>query len=230
MRSLVVNADDLGYDPEIDRGILEGHARGIVTSATAMVTTPFSAAALRSAPVTLGIGLHAVLVPGLSAPAFERLLREQLSRFEDLRGAPPTHLDSHKHVHATPAALEAFRAVARERDLPVRAIDPVMAAYLREGGVLAADWFLGDASLRPAWTVERLTAAIEGLGEGVAELMAHPGYRPSHARTSFGVERESELAALCSDAVRRAVERAGVRLVGFAGARPELSRWPSGKR
>ncbi|MCM2333784.1 MAG: ChbG/HpnK family deacetylase, partial [Anaeromyxobacteraceae bacterium] len=45
-RRLVVNADDLGYDPEIDRGILEAHARGLVTSATAMVETPFAAAAL----------------------------------------------------------------------------------------------------------------------------------------------------------------------------------------
>jgi hypothetical protein len=60
--------------------------------------------------------------------------------------------------------------------------------------------------------------AIEALGEGVSELMAHPGYRPSHARTSFGVEREAELAALCSDAARRAVGRSGVRLTDYRAA------------
>lgn len=218
MRLLIVNADDLGYDPEIDRGILEAHARGIVSSSTAMVTTPFSAAALRAAPATLGIGLHAVLEPGLTAAALERLLRDQLSRFEDLRGASPTHLDSHKHLHAAPAALEAFAAVARERGLPVRAIDAAMVARLRAAGVLAADHFVGDAALRPAWTSERLVEAIEALGEGVSELMAHPGYRPSHARTSFGVEREAELAALCSDAARRAVGRSGVRLTDYRAA------------
>jgi predicted glycoside hydrolase/deacetylase ChbG (UPF0249 family) len=98
-----------------------------------------------------------------------------------------------------------------------------MAAWLRAGGVRTADRFLGDAALRPAWTIERLAAAIDGLGEGVAELMAHPGYRPSHARTSFGVERETELAALCSEPVRRAVEGAGVRLVDYAGARAVLA-------
>jgi predicted glycoside hydrolase/deacetylase ChbG (UPF0249 family) len=223
VRLLIVNADDLGYDPEIDRGILEAHARGIVTSATAMVTTPFSAAALRAAPATLGVGLHVVLEPGLSPPAVERVLREQLARFEALRGAAPTHLDSHKHLHATAAAREPFRAFARDRNLPVRSIDAAMVAFLREGGVLTADRFLGDGALRPAWTVERLAAAIEGLEEGVAELMAHPGYRPSHARTSFGVERETELGALCSEAVRRAVERAGVALVDYAGARAALA-------
>jgi predicted glycoside hydrolase/deacetylase ChbG (UPF0249 family) len=219
VRLLVVNADDLGYDPEIDRGILEAHARGIVTSATAMVGTPFSADALRGAPATLGIGLHAVLDPSLEGDEVERTLRDQLARFEALRGAPPTHLDSHKHLHAAPAALEAFVRVARERGLPVRALDATTRARLRAGGVFAVDRFLGDAALRPAWTAERLAAAIAALGDGTAEVMAHPGYRPSRARTSFGVEREAELAALCAPVVREAVVRAGVRLCDYVGVR-----------
>lgn len=219
MRLLIVNADDLGYDPEIDRGIFEAHVRGIVTSTTAMVGTPFSASALRSAPATLGVGLHAVLGPGLPAAEVERTLRDQIARFEDLRGAPPSHLDSHKHAHAEAPALAAFVRVARERGLPVRAIDDPTRAALRAGGVPVADCFLGDAGLRPAWTEERLAAAIAALGEGTAEVMAHPGYRPSHARTSFGVEREVELAALCAPSVRAAVERAGVRLCGYGALR-----------
>lgn len=216
MRLLVVNADDLGYDPEIDRGILEAHARGIVTSATAMVGTPFSAAALRAAPDGLGIGLHVVLEPGQGAPEIEAALRAQIERFEALRGRPPTHLDSHKHLHAAPAALGVFARIARERGLPVRAIDGAMRARLREAGVATTDRFLGDAALRPAWTLARLLEAIRDLGEGTAELMAHPGHRPSHARTSFGVEREEELAALCAPEVRPALERAGVRLGTWA--------------
>src|SRR5512143_3252516 len=96
---LVVNADDLGYDPEIDRGILEAHARGLVTSATAMVETPFAADALRSAPPSLGVGLHAVLDPSAGRDDVAAALRRQLDRFEALRGVPPTHLDSHKHAH-----------------------------------------------------------------------------------------------------------------------------------
>ena len=222
MRILIVNADDLGYDPEIDRGILEAHARGIVTSATAMVTTEFAAAALRTAPATLGIGLHAVLDPAASPVEQERELRRQLAAFEALRGAAPTHLDSHKHVHATANALGAFVTVALERGLPVRALDAAMAARLRALGVLTADRFLGDASLRPGWTPARLAEAIERLGDGVSELMAHPGYRPSHARTSFGIEREAELEALCSVEARAALARADVRLSDYPGARSRL--------
>jgi predicted glycoside hydrolase/deacetylase ChbG (UPF0249 family) len=219
MKLLVVNADDLGYDPEIDRGILDAHARGIVTSATAMVDTPFAEAALRAAPATLGLGLHAVLDPSLPRAAAEAALLRQLERFEALRGAPPDHLDSHKHAHAAPALLEAFAAVAAPRRLPVRALDGAMRAALRARGVATTDHFLGDASARPAWTEASLAAALAALPEGTTELMAHPGYAPSRVPTSFGVEREVELGALVSPAARAAAAAAGVCLSSFAALR-----------
>jgi hypothetical protein len=219
VRLLVVNADDLGYDPEIDRGILEAHARGVVTSATAMVETPFAAAALAAAPATLGVGLHAVLDPAAGRDEAEAGLRRQLARFAALRGRPPTHVDSHKHAHAAPAVLDAVAAVAAEEGLPVRAVDARMRAALRARGVATADAFLGDAARRPAWTLAALLEALGGVGEGVTELMAHPGYAPSHARTSFGAEREVELRALCDPAVQRAITAARIRLCHYAELR-----------
>lgn len=225
MKLLIVNADDLGYDPEIDRGILEAHARGLVTSATAMVETPFAADALRAAPATLGVGLHAVLDPALPPAAAEAALRRQLARFRALRGASPTHLDSHKHAHAAPALLEVFARVAAEERLPVRALDAAMRGALRARGVATPDHFLGDAARRPAWTEGALVAALAELPDGTTELMAHPGHAPSHARTSFGVEREVELAALCSPRARDALGSAGVHLHSFGDA---FGRGPGG--
>jgi chitin disaccharide deacetylase len=212
---LVVNADDLGYDPEIDRGILEAYRRGVVTSASAMVETPFAEAALAGAPPSLGVGLHAVLDPGLSRAGAEAATRRQLATFERLRGGPPTHLDSHRHAHAAPEALTGISAVARERGLPVRAIDPGMRAALRAAGVRTADHFLGDAARWPFWTPERLLAALAGLRGGVTELMCHPGHPPSHARTRFGAEREVELSALCDPRAREALASLGTRLASF---------------
>lgn len=215
-RRLVVNADDLGYDPEIDRGILEAHARGLVTSATAMVETPFAAAALAAAPATLGVGLHLVVDPSAGEAEARAALLRQLGTFEALRGAAPTHLDSHKHAHARPGVLAAVAAVAAARGLPVRAMDEALRAALRGRGVRTTDAFLGDASLRPGWTEATLLAALAALPVGVTELMAHPGYRPAVARTSFGVEREEELRALTAPACRRAVEAGGIELRSFA--------------
>jgi predicted glycoside hydrolase/deacetylase ChbG (UPF0249 family) len=224
-RRLVVNADDLGYDPQIDRGILEAHARGVVTSATAMVDTPFAAAALRAAPASLALGLHAVLDPALRRAQAEAELLRQIARFAELRGAPPTHLDSHKHHHARPELLDAFAAVGATRGLPVRALDAPMRDLLRARGVRTTDHFLGDADLRPCWTPERLASAVGALEDGTTELMCHPGYAPSHARTSFGAEREVELRALCDARVREALARAGTVRVSFKDlANPDTAR------
>src|SRR5206468_2930594 len=57
---VVVNADDLGLSPGVNRGIIEAHERGIVTSASLMVRWPAAAEAAayaRSRP-QLGVGLH----------------------------------------------------------------------------------------------------------------------------------------------------------------------------
>ena len=214
-KRLVVNADDLGYDPEIDRGILEAHARGLVTSATAMVDTPFAEQALRAAPASLGVGLHAVLDPALPRAQAEVELLRQIARFTALRGAPPTHLDSHKHHHARPEVLAAFAGVAAMFRLPVRALDPPMRDFLRGSGVRTTDHFLGNAEMRPCWTPERLADALAALPDGTTELMCHPGYAPSHARTSFGAEREVELGALCDPRARKALARVGAALTTF---------------
>ena len=58
---LIVNADDYAMSPGISRGILEAHARGVVTSTTALVNTPGAVEALavaRADTPTLGLGLH----------------------------------------------------------------------------------------------------------------------------------------------------------------------------
>jgi predicted glycoside hydrolase/deacetylase ChbG (UPF0249 family) len=181
-----------------------------------MVDTPFAAAALRAAPASLGVGLHAVLDPAADVASAEAGLRAQLSRFRALRGGAPTHVDSHKHAHARPAVLDAVARVASEQRLPVRALDEGMRRELRRRGVRAADRFVGDATLRPAWTLDRLLAALAGLGDGVTELMTHPGHAPAFARTSFGAEREIELAALCHPEARALLATGGVRLGTYA--------------
>jgi chitin disaccharide deacetylase len=214
----LVNADDLGYDPAIDRGILEAHRRGLVTSATAMVETPFAERALAGVPATLDLGLHAVVDPAAGPAAVEDALSRQLARFRDLRGAAPTHLDSHKHAHLHPAARAAFAAAARREGIPLRALDAGLRAWLRAAGVLTTDAFLGDAALRPCWTRERLLEALTSLPEGVVELMCHPGYAPTHARTSFAAEREVELASLCEPNARAALAAASAVLTGFGSA------------
>jgi len=63
---LIINADDFGLTPGINRAILELHQAGVLTSATLMANGPAfdDAAAIAHANPTLGIGCHVVLTDG----------------------------------------------------------------------------------------------------------------------------------------------------------------------
>jgi len=214
-RRAIVVADDLGYDPAIDEGILRAHRQGVVTAASALVVGPFAEGALAAAPSTLPLGLHLALVPGMDAAQAEAEIRWQLERFMVLRGALPVHLDGHRHIHAEPPVLEGLLRVAAPLRLRVRALDVSMRERVRASGARACDAFLGDADLRPCWTAERLLAAIPGLVPGTSEIMMHPGLAPVHVRTSFGAEREVELSAAVDPRVRAAFRANGIVLSGF---------------
>jgi hopanoid biosynthesis associated protein HpnK len=74
LRRLVINADDLGLTPGVNRGIFDAARGGVLTSASLMAIAPATdeaIAGLRDHP-GLGIGCHLMLVDGLSAlPAHE---------------------------------------------------------------------------------------------------------------------------------------------------------------
>ena len=66
LRSLVVNADDLGLTVGVNDGIFDAHDRGILTSASLFANAPATADAIRRARAqpSLGIGVHLTLVDG----------------------------------------------------------------------------------------------------------------------------------------------------------------------
>lgn len=66
---LILNADDFGLTPGVNRAIAELHAAGVLTSATLMATAPAfdDAVSLALAYPTLGVGCHIVLVDGIPA-------------------------------------------------------------------------------------------------------------------------------------------------------------------
>ena len=139
-----------------------------------------------------------------------------VARAGDLLGAPPTHVDVHRHLHRYPAVLEALCRLAGPRGLPVRALDDGMRAELHRAGVRTTDHFVGEASGEAYWTELRFAGTVAALADGVTELMCHPGYPPRETRTSYALQRAVELATLTSAAARQAILDAGVTLGSFA--------------
>jgi hopanoid biosynthesis associated protein HpnK len=66
VRRLLINADDFGFTPGVNRAILEAHTQGVVTSATLMANGSAFDDAVRTARSTqrLSVGCHVVLVDG----------------------------------------------------------------------------------------------------------------------------------------------------------------------
>lgn len=239
-RALIINADDLGYDPAVTRGILRAMREGVVSSATFMVNTPDSEAAAREAR-GLAVGLHFNLARGTPVwSGFPRtLLGEdgglvesraatlppdvveaeafaQLARLAGLLERPATHVDVHKHLHRHPHVLEGLARAARAAGLPVRSIDADMRRALQAHGVSTNAHFIGDAGTEAYWTLERLESHLASLPpDGVIELMCHPGYRPETLKSGYSAQREVELDTFLHPRARELLARAGLAPADF---------------
>jgi len=66
LRRLIVNADDFGFTPGVNRAIVEAHTLGIVTSSTLMASGPAfgEATQMAKASPALSVGCHIVLIDG----------------------------------------------------------------------------------------------------------------------------------------------------------------------
>ena len=216
MKYLIVNGDDFGAGPGINLGIVEAHRLGILTSTSLLVNAERSeeAAALGRAAPKLSVGLHADLLSELERPAVgSQGLREslcsQLSRFEELMGRLPTHLDSHHNVHLNPQVLPVFLELARKHGLPLRGHSSV-----RYFSKFYGQW--GGRTHLEQISVEKLASMIETeIGEGFTELSCHPGHVDANHHTTYSIEREAELRTLCDQRIRDALSEQAIRLISY---------------
>jgi len=88
VRRLIINADDFGLTSGVNRGIVEAHSRGIVTSATVMAAGDRfqEAASLSAQAPELSVGCHVLLVDGppvLNPSQVSTLLPASAHRFRE---------------------------------------------------------------------------------------------------------------------------------------------------
>ena len=233
-RLLVVNADDFGQSRSVNRGIVAGHERGIVTSASLMVRWPAAAEAAgyaRQQP-ELSVGLHLDLgewvyrdgtwvalyevVPVGDGDAVAGEVAAQMEAFQQLMGCDPTHIDSHQHVHRREPARSVVIDVARRLGVPLRGCtEQVGHCGDFYGQTLEGNPFPDGIS------VERLVRIIETLHNGCTELGCHPG-EGDDLTTMYRRERSQEVQVLCDPRVREAVRTAGVQLCSFRALRATM--------
>lgn len=114
MRRLIVNADDFGFTPGVNRGIVKAHTNGVVTSATLMANGKAfrEVRELAKQVPNLSVGCHVVLING------DPVL-------------PPARLPSLTRLGRFPDGLKMFAARALTRQLDASEIAAEAAAQIR---------------------------------------------------------------------------------------------------
>jgi predicted glycoside hydrolase/deacetylase ChbG (UPF0249 family) len=200
MRYLIVNADDFGYSQGINKGIIEAHTNGIVTSTSVMVDGMASneAADLKQYP-ELSVGLHFVLG---SDDALAELTR-QVEKFISITGRKPDHLDTHKMRPRDERVRTALEAYAKENGVPVRCL----------GFAKFIDSYIGLNDPNGV-TLDSLRRAIDQATDEYNELMCHVGYSDDYLRqtSSYNDLREAELQAITDPTIKKYLESIGLTL------------------
>ena len=229
-RYLIVNADDFGQSHGVNRGIIQAHRRGIVTSASLMVRWPATheAVAYAREHPSLSLGVHIDLgekifqggewvplytvVPVEDRAAISAEVFHQLEVFRHLMGREPSHIDSHQHVHLREPFRTVIIEIARQLDIPLRHFNPDV-AY--RGG------FYGQtaegASMPDAISVDGLLQILESLPAGCTELACHPADE-CDLDTMYRHERIEELRVLCDPRVSAAMTIMRIELRSFETA------------
>ncbi len=171
---LIVNADDCGYSPGINRGIIQAFRRGIVTSTTLMVNQPYCREAVKLLQRYKGpaAGLHLNLTRGrpvsdvCSVPSlvdaggvfqeppvlyrreiiYAEVLMEVEAQYEKAKelGIVPTHLDAHHHLQCHPVVRKAMIMLASKHRLPLRHFGEEDKKEILEAGIATPALFVSD--------------------------------------------------------------------------------------
>jgi predicted glycoside hydrolase/deacetylase ChbG (UPF0249 family) len=201
--ALIITADDYGYHPRFDEGILRAARAGAVDAVSAFATREgLPAAALLETGVEVGLHLD---LDGPPVPA-------QAHAFAARFGRAPAYLDGHRHRHAEPETRAAVAELALELDVPVRSVDAEHRRHLREAGIRTPDLVTGRLrESEPALPVE-----LEGDPEAlpaVTEWFVHPGLSEGKGLSSYDSGREEDLALVLELRLPSEIQRATHRIL-----------------
>lgn len=197
---LVITADDYGYWPSYNRGILEAVEAGAVNAVSAMVEREHcDGEPLLETGIEIGLHIEFEGRWGArSANAARTSLRVQLDRFVDLFHRWPAFLDGHRHCHARPELATPVLVAAQQIGAPVRSVSPDHRQWLQERHIPTPDAVIG-----------RLRSSDEGeppelrhLNPGVTEWVVHPGHPDPESGSEYDLGRQEDLATITRCMVR----------------------------
>ena len=210
---LIINADDFGLSDSVNKGIVECFQKGLISSTSLMVNTPYTESAVKLAKKhkIKNIGVHLNLTYGKSVldksevPSLvdergifhyvcmlgyhtqyvdaKKELRAQIEKFLSF-GLKPTHLDHHHYFNEIPNILKAYLELAKEYNLPVRSMDEYARNEAKKMGVKTTDEF--SFAFHHEGVNVSTFEVLKNLfwNKSISlEVMATPGYMDDYTRT-----------------------------------------------
>jgi len=160
----------------------------------------------------------------------------QIEKGIKLLGKTPTHLDTHRYLQVYPPFCAVMLELAKRYGIQaVRYLQPKFvpqgafhpwspAGYLVDRGLKRTAGMIKESGLKAPdqalagdFDLEVLLDRLNLVGEGVTELIAHPGEVDAQltSLSSLREQRKSELAALVTPEARHRVEERGITLIHF---------------
>ena len=221
-KNLIFNADDFGLTSGVNRGIIESHQKGVLTSTSLMVTghAVDEAVAMARENPGLSIGLHWDVwgederefdIGDVTAVRDE--FRRQLDEFHRVMGRLPTHIDSHRHAHREAHLMPVFMELVAPLGVPLRGDGRVHFV----GGFYAQwEWKVTNLEYVSGASLKRMLS--EEVPDGWTEFSCHPGYVTADEADwwVYAKEREVELRTLTDPEIKRHVELLGIRVVNYS--------------
>lgn len=217
---LIFNADDFGASTGVNQGILDCHTRGVLTSASLMVTgrAVEEAVSMSRDHPRLAVGLHWDVwgedereFDTSDLDAVKDEFNRQLDRFHSLMGRMPTHIDSHRHAHREPHLFDFFLELVKPLRIPLRGDGSV-----RFVGGFYGQWEWRVTNLDYIRTPFLLQMLREEVPAGWTEFSCHPGYPTPDYHAVYLMEREVEVQTLTDPVVKRALNDLQIHLRSYA--------------
>ena len=216
---LIVNADDFGASCGVNRGIIDCHTNGIVTSTSLMVTgrAVKEAVTMSRDNPNLSVGLHWDIC-GEDEREFDTgnlfSVREEIQRqveiFFNLMEKMPTHLDSHRHTHREDHLMPIFSEMLTPLGIPIR-----FNGRIRYVGGFYAQWEWNVTNLKYVGVQFLQQLLREEVKEGWTEISCHPGYVTNDYQAVYLHEREEEIKTLTDTRLKHIIKDLGIRLVSY---------------
>jgi len=238
VRYLIVNADDFGQSTGINKGVIQAHEEGIVTSASLMVRWPAAAEAAAYARnrKELSVGLHVDLCEWMFSgyewvPVYQVVslqdargvraeVERQLGAFRQFLGKGPTHIDSHQHVHREEPARSILLEISGKLGVPLREFNPRI-CYCGD--------FYGQTEygspFQEGISIEGFVNLLTKLKPGITEVSCHPGVTDDpELRSMYRLERGAEVSTLCDPKVHQSIKEKGIICRSFRDM-PDRASW-----